>query len=124
MAGALAALLVVVAMAGLIVLIARAGTPAFPSGRRDGRLPSRQRAQVARAVAGARWTAAHDETDGVTRIVLRRSCTGPDGLPMVLEEREFTSFRADDPLWEPRFTEAMAQARFRCDYLNAEESAG
>jgi hypothetical protein len=120
MAGALAALLVVVAMAGLIVLIARAGTPAFPSGR----LPSRQRAQVARAVAGARWTAGHDEADGVTRILLRRSCTGPDGLPLVLEEREFTSFPADDPLWEPRFTEAMAQARFRCDYLNAEESAG
>ncbi len=124
MAGALAALLVVVAMAGLIVLLARAGTPAFPSGRRGSRLPTRQQAQVARAVAGARWTAGHDEKDGVTRILLRRACTGPDGLPMVLEEREFTSFPADDPLWEPRFTEGMAQARFRCDYLNAEEAAG
>jgi hypothetical protein len=123
--GALAWLLVViVALAALVVLLGRATLPALPSGRRGDRLPHRQRAEFARAVAGARWAAAHDEHDGVTHVLIRRSCTGPDGLPLVLEERDFASFPADDPLWEARFTEAMAQARYRCDYLNAEEAAG
>lgn len=122
MAGALAALLVVVAMAGLIVLLARGWAPSLPSGRRGAALPPQQRADVAQAISAARWAPAHDERDGVTRVLLRRSCTGPDGWPIVLEDRVFTSFAADDPLWEARFTEAMADARFRCDYLNREES--
>jgi hypothetical protein len=42
----------------------------------------------------------------------------------VLEERVFATIPAADPAWEPRFTEAMARARFRCDYLNAEDAAG
>jgi hypothetical protein len=123
--GALAWLLVlVVALAVLAVLVARATTPALPSGRRGVRLPSRQRAELARSLEAARWAAAHDEQDGVTRVLLRRSCTGPDGWPLVLEERVFATIPAADPEWEPRFTEAMAQARFRCDYLNTEEAAG
>ncbi|MGY1715307.1 hypothetical protein [Geodermatophilus nigrescens] len=72
----------------------------------------------------ATWGPAHDEVDGVTRVLLRRSRPGPDGEPVVLEERVFTTFPADDPAWETRFTEAMAGARFRCRYLDAEESAG
>lgn len=123
--GALAWLLVVVvALAALAVLLGRATLPALPGDGWGARLAPRRRAALARAVAGARWAAAHDERDGVTRVLLRRSCTGPDGLPLVLEERDFTSFPTDDPLWEARFTEAMAQARFRCDYLNAEDAAG
>ena len=31
---------------------------------------------------------------------------------------------AADPAWEARFIEAMSGARFRCAYLNAEESPG
>ena len=69
----------------------------------------------------AGWAPAHDEVDGVTRVLLRRSYTGPDGLPVVLEDRVLTTFPADDPAWEVRFTEAMANARYRCGYLDAEE---
>jgi hypothetical protein len=123
--GALAWLLVLVAaLAVLAVLLGRATTPALPTGRRGVRLPARERARFARALETARWAAAHDEQDGTTRVLLRRSCTGPDGWPLVLEERVFATIEASDPDWEPRFTEAMAQARFRCDYLNTEEAAG
>jgi hypothetical protein len=123
--GALAGLLVLVlALAALVVLVGRLTTPAVPTGRRGAWLPSRQRAELARSLEAARWAAAHDEQDGVTRVLLRRSCTGPDGWPLVLEDRVFATIPASDPDWEPRFTEAMAQARFRCDYLNTEEAAG
>jgi hypothetical protein len=123
--GALAGLLVLVlALAALAVLVGRATTPVLPTGRRGVRLPARQRAEVARSLETARWAAAHDEQDGVTRVLLRRSCTGPDGWPLIIEERVFATIPASDPDWEPRFTEVMAQARFRCDYLNTEEAAG
>jgi hypothetical protein len=69
----------------------------------------------------ASWAPAHDEVDGATRVLLRRSYAGPDGLPVALEDRVLTTFPADDPAWELRFTEAMANARYRCGYLNAEE---
>src|ERR1700712_3283349 len=52
-----------------------------------GRLPARQRTELAQSIARARWAPAHDELDGVTRVLLRRSYTGLDGLPAVLEER-------------------------------------
>ena len=84
-------------------------------------LPPWDRARQERAIAAARWTTAHDEVDGETRVLLRRTCTGLDGRPEVLDERVFETFPAQDPLWEARFTEAMARARFRCRYLNAEE---
>ena len=86
-------------------------------------LPSRQRAQLAAAVAQARWVPAHDEIDGTTRILVRRTYTGLDGLPAVLDERVLETFPAQDPAWEARFTEAMSAARYRCAYLNAEESS-
>ena len=60
----------------------------------------------------------------MTRVLLRRTCTGLDGRPEVLEERVLETFPAQDPLWEARFTEAMARARFRCRYLDAEEDLG
>jgi hypothetical protein len=85
-------------------------------------LPARERAWRAEQIAHARWAPAHDEVDGVTRVLLRRSYTDLDGRPVVLEERVFDTFPADDPAWEARFTEAMAGARFRCSYLNAEDS--
>src|SRR5688572_1218816 len=91
-----------------------------PSGR--GVLPPRARAELAAAIAQARWQAAHEEVDGVTRVLLRRAYIGLDGRPAVLEERVLESFPAADPAWEALFTEAMAKARYRCAYLNAEES--
>ncbi len=85
------------------------------------RLPPRDRAELAAAISEARWVPGHDEVDGETRILLRRTYTGLDGRPAVLEERVFETFPARDPAWEARFTEAMSNARFRCAYLNAEE---
>ena len=79
-----------------------------------------RRRAVAAAVQ-ARWAPAHDEVDGETRVLLRRSYTGPDGLPAVLEDRVLTTFPSSDPAWEACFTEAMSNARYRCAYLNAEE---
>jgi hypothetical protein len=87
-----------------------------------GRLPPRDRAALAAAIDGARWVPAHDEVDGLTRVLLRRTYVGLDGRPSVLEERVLETFPAQDPGWEARFTEAMSNARFRCAYLNAEES--
>ena len=88
----------------------------------SGRLPGRARGELAAAIAQARWVPAHDEVDGTTRVLLRRTYTGLDGRPAVLEERVLETFPAQDPAWEARFTEAMSNARFRCAYLNAEES--
>jgi hypothetical protein len=96
--------------------------PTVSTGPGPGR-SSIRRAQVAGSAATARWTPAHDEVAGETRVLLRRSYVGPDGLPVVLEDRVYTAFSATDPAWESLFTEAMSGARFRCSYLNAEESA-
>jgi hypothetical protein len=77
---------------------------------------------LAAAIGQARWAPAHDEVDGTTRVLVRRAYTGLDGRPVVLEERVLETFPAQDPAWEGLFTEAMSKARFRCSYLNAEES--
>jgi hypothetical protein len=118
----LAELVVLVLFLGLLALagwsVWRALQPI--AGTRTPRLPARDRAWVADAIAAAQWAPAHDELDGVTRVLLRRSYTGLDGRPVVLEERVFETFPARDPAWEGRFTEAMANARFRCGYLNAQ----
>ena len=124
MGGVLAALVLIAILAVLgrwawLVLLESPGAGAVSGGRQ---LPLREAARPARAIAAARWAPAHDEVDGVTRVLLRRTCTGPDGSPEVLEERVFQTFPAQDPLWEARFTEAMSNARFRCRYLNAEEA--
>jgi|SRR5215218_8271451 len=123
---ALAELAIVALVVGLLVLggwvfwnALRSDGPGVPA---RGVLPPRARAELAAAIAQARWQPAHDEVDGVTRVLLRRSYVGLDGRPAVLEERVLETFPAADPAWEARFTEAMAKARYRCTYLNAEES--
>ncbi|GAA4746255.1 hypothetical protein GCM10023328_30550 [Modestobacter marinus] len=120
MVGILAAALLVLVLAGLVAWAMSVPQTSVtgPAGRW---LPPRERARRRSALAAARWTVGHDEVDGVTRVLLQRTCIGPDGRPDVLEERVFDSFPAHDPLWEARFTEAMANARFRCRYLNTEE---
>jgi hypothetical protein len=121
MTGLLAAVGLLVLLALVIVWMVRPDRGGrLEAGGRPA-LPPRERARMAEAVAAARWAPAHDEVDGQTRVLLRRSCPGLDGLPIVLEERVFATFPADDPAWEARFTEAMAGARFRCGYLNNEE---
>lgn len=127
--------LVVVLLLELVVLLVLVGLllyalgvwstrPAVPPTATHRPPSPRQRARLADAVAAARWAPAHDEAGDRTRVLLRRACPGPDGLPIVLEERVYTTFATADPAWEARFTEAMSGARFRCAYLNAEESAG
>jgi hypothetical protein len=119
---ALVALLVGLLGLGVWAAWAALRSPAGPAG--VPRLPARRRAEVAAAVAQARWVPGHDEVDGTTRVLLRRTYTGLDGHPAVLEERVLQMFPADDPAWEARFTEAMSAARFRCSYLNSEEAQG
>jgi len=116
----LAELLFFALAAGLFLLAAWAVWTAVRGGG-PGALPSRQRAEIAAAIAQARWVPGHDEVAGTTRVLLRRAYTGLDGHPVVLEERVLESFPADDPAWEALFTEAMSKARFRCSYLNTEE---
>jgi hypothetical protein len=119
---ALIELLLVLLFLGLLAVGGWAMWKAFagpPSGTPV--LPPRRRAAVAAAIAGARWVPGHDELDHTTRILVRRTYTGLDGRPVVLEERVLQTFPADDPAWEVQFTEAMAAARFRCSYLNTEE---
>jgi hypothetical protein len=91
------------------------------TGGGTGALPPRERAELAGAIAQARWAPAHDEVDGTTRVLVRRAYTGLEGRPVVMDERVLETFPADDPAWEARFTEAMSKARFRCSYLNTEE---
>ena len=116
-------------IAVLVILLAVGGWAAWTALRSDAapaqgrpRLPARARTELAAAIQQARWQPAHDEVDGVTRVLLRRVYTGLDGMPAVLEERVLETFPAADPAWEALFTEAMAKARYRCAYLNAEES--
>ena len=112
MVGVLVAVLLVVLLAGLL-----AWTVQVPA-------TARARTWELQPPPPARWAAAHDEVDGVTRVLLRRTRPGSDGRPEVLEERVFDSFPAHDPAWEVRFTEGMAGARFRCSYLDREERQG
>jgi len=120
MGGVLAALVLIALLAVLVRWVWSVSQDPPGAGHQ---LPARDRARRARAIAAARWLPGHDEVDGTTRVLLRRTCVGLDGRPEVLEERVFDSFPAQDPLWEARFTEAMANARFRCRYLNAEEGS-
>jgi hypothetical protein len=118
-----AELALVALLLGLLVLGGWAAWTAW-RGPGPGALPSRQRAELSAAIGQARWVPGHDEVDDVTRVLLRRTYTGLDGHPAVLEERVLETFPAYDPAWEALFTEAMSRARFRCTYLNAEESSG
>ena len=111
-----AMVLAVLVVGGWALVTALRRAPGGPTA-----VPARERAELAAAIAQARWAPAHDEVDGSTRVLVRRAYTGLDGLPVVLEERVLETFPAQDPAWEARFTEAMAKARFRCSYLNTEE---
>jgi hypothetical protein len=115
-------LMVFAIVAGLFVLFGWTVWTALSRGSVGAQmLPARARAELAAAIAHARWAPGHDEVDGTTRVLVRRAYTGLDGHPVVLEERVLETFPADDPAWEARFTEAMSKARFRCSYLNTEE---
>ena len=111
-------LLVVLVVAGAVW----AAVWAIQSGRVSGRSQQSER-RAAAAIADAVWQPSHYEQDGVTHVVVRKAATLPNGEQRVLDQREFTTFRSDDPMWEGLFADAMAGARVRVDYLNAEERA-
>src|SRR3954467_13404674 len=113
-------LALVLAVLGLFAAVGLALWNALQRGA-AGPLPSRQRAELAAAIAQARWVPGHDEVDGATRVLVRRTYTGLDGRPAVLEARVLESFPAGDPAWEALFTAARAKAGSGCAYLNAEE---
>jgi hypothetical protein len=115
-------LLIALVVGGVGVAAWAAWRVLAPAGAGPQALPARDRAWLAEQIARARWAPAHDEVDGTTRILLRRGYTGLDGHPAVLEDRVFATFPSDDPAWEAQFTEGMANARYRCTYLNAEDS--
>lgn len=123
---ALGELVLILLALGLLLAIAWGAWPALRQLAEDrggqSALPARQRAELSAAIERARWAPAHDEVDGVTRVLVRRAFVGLDGRPEVLEERVLETFPAQDPAWEVTFTEAMARARFRCSYLNTEEA--
>lgn len=119
---ALIELALILAVIAIIWIVGSALWTALRQNSTAAPLPSRQRTELAAAVSRARWVPAHDEVDGTTRILVRRTYTGLDGLPAVLDERVLETFPAQDPAWEAHFTEGMSNARYRCAYLNAEES--
>jgi hypothetical protein len=120
------ALVELVLVVAVLAVLVGGGVALWRALQREGvapsRLPPRERAELAAAIDRARWVPGHDEVDGVTRVLLRRTYVGLDGRPTVLEERVLETFPAQESGWEARFTEAMSNARFRCAYLNAEES--
>ena len=117
LAALVVALLAAVAWGGWVAFRSLSGAPGPAA------LPARRRAELAAAIARAQWMPGHDEADGVTRVLVRRTHVGLDGRPEVLDERVLETFPAQDPAWEARFTEAMSRARFRCAYLDAEQSS-
>jgi len=90
---------------------------------RSGRAERQVAARRAQELRQARWKPAHRQADGRTEVVLQRVAGGAaDGEVEVLEERPFDSWADEDPMWEARFAESMANARHRCELMNAEES--
>src|SRR4051794_41888204 len=71
-------LALVLAVLGLFAAVGLALWNALQRGA-TGPLPSRQRAELAAAIAQARWMPGHDEVDGMTRVLVRRGFTRPDG---------------------------------------------
>jgi hypothetical protein len=110
----------------LVVLLAVVLAAAYWAVRRGGQgrgvLTGSRSLGRAPAVAPARWRPTHRQADGTTEVVLQRVRTDANGEDTLLEERPFTSWADDDPMWEARFAEAMANARYRCELMNAEES--
>lgn len=70
------------------------------------------------AIAGARWEAAHVAADHTTRVVVRKvvPTTGA-----VLDEHLVAVVADDDPNYDAKFLEAMAEARQRVALFESED---
>lgn len=71
-----------------------------------------------RSIAGARWQATHFAKDGETHIVVRKVLL--DGATVV-DEHPVATLAEDDPDYDAKFLEAMAQARERAALFESEE---
>jgi hypothetical protein len=71
-----------------------------------------------RSVAAAQWQATHFARDGQTHIVVRKVL--PDGAT-VIDEHHITTVAEDDPDYDAKFLEGMAQARERVALFESEE---
>jgi hypothetical protein len=79
---------------------------------------SRQKRGSQLTVAGAHWEAAHFAADHTTRVVVRKvvPATG-----VVLDEHLVAVVADDDPSYDAKFLEAMAEARQRVALFESEE---
>ncbi|WP_119729486.1 hypothetical protein [Thermomonospora amylolytica] len=102
-------LLILLAVVLLIVLAVMLVVNAF---RQDG---GRARALE----ADARWETYTSSADGVTTVVVRKVAQTPRG-PVEYGRQSIASIPDDDPDWETRYHEAMAQARSRVAALQIE----
>jgi hypothetical protein len=111
----LAPLLLLAGTGWVIVWMVRTGAASM----RAERVSKRDR----KAITNALWRPSHYERDGITHVVVVKAAVLGSGEQRVLDQREFKAFRSDDPFWEALFADAMAEARVRVDYLNAEDRA-
>lgn len=79
---------------------------------------SRQNRGLRLAGTGARWEAAHFAADHTTRVVVRK-VVPPTGV--VLDEHLVAVVADDDPNYDAKFLEAMAEARQRVALFESEE---
>jgi hypothetical protein len=70
------------------------------------------------STAGARWQVAHFEADHATHVVVRKVL--PDGAT-VIDQHLIATLAEDDPEYDAKFLEAMAQARERLALFESEE---
>ena len=81
-------------------------------------ITSRQRRQLQATVTGARWEAAHFAADHTTRVVVRKVVPSTGA---VLDEHLVAVVADDDPNYDARFLQAMAEARQRVALFESEE---
>ena len=79
---------------------------------------SERRQRRARAIASARWRAAHASRDGRTRVVVVLTAADPERTE--LDSREVAVIGDDDPDYDRKFLDAMLTARERAEILNLE----
>lgn len=89
---------------------------------RSGQANRQVAAQRVDELRQAQWKPTHRQVEGHTEVVLQRVRSTAAGGTEVVEERPFDRWADDDPMWEARFGEAMANARYRCELMNAEEA--
>lgn len=69
--------------------------------------------------SAARWEVHTSSADGVTTVVVRKVAHGRRG-PVEFGRQSIAAIADDDPQWETKYHEAMAQARSRVAALESE----